>query len=42
VEFLPTSYFVGRNGKVVAETAGLASKDEVEANIKKALATGGE
>ena len=41
VEFLPTSYFVGRNGKVVAETAGLVSKDEVEANIKKALATGG-
>lgn len=41
VEFLPTSYFVGRNGKVVAETAGLASKDQVEANIKKALATGG-
>jgi peroxiredoxin len=41
VEFLPTSYFVGRNGKVVAETAGLASKDEVEANIKKALAAGG-
>ena len=42
VEFLPTSYFVGRNGKVVAETAGLVSKSEVEANIKKALATGGE
>jgi peroxiredoxin len=42
VEVLPTSYFVGRNGKVVAETAGLASKDEVEANIKKALGTGGD
>ncbi len=41
VEFLPTSYFVGRNGKVVAETAGLVSKNEVEANIKKALAAGG-
>ena len=42
VEFLPTSYFVGRDGKVVAESAGLVSKDEVEANIKKALATGGQ
>jgi peroxiredoxin len=42
VEFLPTSYFVGRDGKVVAETAGLVSKDEVEASIKKALAAGGQ
>jgi peroxiredoxin len=42
VEFLPTSYFVGRNGKIVAETAGLVSQDEVEANIKKALAAGGD
>ena len=42
VEFLPTSYFVGRDGKIVAETAGLVSKDEVEASIKKALATGGK
>jgi peroxiredoxin len=42
VEFLPTSYFVGRDGKIVAETAGLVSKDEVEASIKKALAAGGQ
>ncbi len=41
VEFLPTSYFVGRDGKIVSETAGLVSKDEVEASIKKALAAGG-
>ena len=40
VEFLPTSFFVGRDGKVVSETAGLVSKDEVEASIKKALAEG--
>jgi peroxiredoxin len=40
VDVLPTSYFVGRNGRVVAETAGLVAKDEVEANIKKALAAG--
>ena len=42
VEFLPTSYFVGRDGKIVAETAGLVSKSEVEASIKKALAAGGK
>jgi peroxiredoxin len=41
VEFLPTSYFVGRDGKIVADTAGLVSKSEVEASIKKALAAGG-
>jgi peroxiredoxin len=40
IEFLPTSFFVGRDGKVIAETAGLVSKDEVETSIKKALATG--
>jgi len=38
VEFLPTSYYIGRDGKVVEETAGLASRDEIETNIKKALA----
>ncbi len=42
LEFLPTTYYVGRNGKIVEETAGLASKDVIEAHIKKALATGGE
>lgn len=40
VEYLPTSFYVGRDGKVVAQVAGLVSKDEVEANIKKALAEG--
>ena len=40
VEYLPTSYYVGRDGKIVAESAGLISKDEIEANIKKALAAG--
>jgi peroxiredoxin len=38
VDFLPESFYIGRNGKVVEETSGLGSKDEVEANIKKALA----
>jgi len=38
VEVLPTSFYVGRDGKVVEEAAGLISRDEIEANIKKALA----
>ena len=40
VEVLPTSFYVGRDGKVVEEAAGLISRDEIEANIKKALAAG--
>ena len=34
---LPTSFFVDRNGTVVAAQLGLTSKDEIEANIKKSL-----
>jgi len=40
VEVLPTSFYIGRDGKVVEEAAGLISRDEIEANIKKALAAG--
>jgi cytochrome c biogenesis protein CcmG/thiol:disulfide interchange protein DsbE len=36
---LPTSYFVDRKGNVVATQLGLTSKDDIEANIKKALAS---
>jgi thiol-disulfide isomerase/thioredoxin len=34
---LPTSFFVDRNGTVVAAQLGLTSKDEIESNIKKSL-----
>jgi cytochrome c biogenesis protein CcmG/thiol:disulfide interchange protein DsbE len=34
---LPTTFFVDRNGTVVAAQLGLTSKDDIEANIKKAL-----
>jgi cytochrome c biogenesis protein CcmG/thiol:disulfide interchange protein DsbE len=37
---LPTSYFVDRDGTVVAAQLGLTSKDEIEANVRKALGTG--
>ena len=39
VDFLPMTFYVDRAGTVSAETAGLASKDEVEANIKKIVAS---
>ena len=34
---LPTSFFLDRDGKVVAAQLGLTSKSEIESNIKKAL-----
>jgi cytochrome c biogenesis protein CcmG/thiol:disulfide interchange protein DsbE len=37
LDAMPTSFFVDRNGKVVAAQEGLTSKDDVEANIHKAL-----
>jgi len=35
---LPSSFYVDRNGKVVAATVGLGSESDIESNIKKALA----
>src|SRR2546422_8666669 len=40
VQFLPTTYFIGRDGKVVAHEFGLKSRSEFEDNIKKALGQG--
>jgi cytochrome c biogenesis protein CcmG/thiol:disulfide interchange protein DsbE len=37
LDALPASYFVDRNGTVVAAQVGLTSKDEIEASIRKAL-----
>ena len=46
VEFLPESFYVARDGKVMLATAGLTSenggKDEIEANIRKLVAEGGQ
>lgn len=41
LEVLPMSFYVDKNGLIVAETAGLGPKDEVEAHIKKTIASGG-
>jgi peroxiredoxin len=40
VDALPTTFYVDRNGKVVAATIGLVDREEIEANIKKALGSG--
>jgi thiol-disulfide isomerase/thioredoxin len=42
IDGLPTTFFIDRNGKVVASTVGLAPRDEIEADIKKALGSGGQ
>jgi peroxiredoxin len=42
IDALPTTFFVDRNGKVVATTVGLADRDEIEADIKKALGNGAQ
>jgi peroxiredoxin len=40
LDALPATFFIDRNGKVVASTVGLAPRAEIEANIRKAIASG--
>jgi len=40
VDVLPMSFYVDSKGVVQEQTAGLGSKDEIEANIKKLIAGG--
>ena len=40
VDVYPTSFFIDRGGKIVGASFGLTSKDDLEANIKKALGEG--
>ena len=40
LDALPTTFFIDRNGKVVASTVGLAPRGEIEANIRKAIESG--
>ena len=37
VQFLPATFYVGRDGKIVDEVFGLKSRTEIEDNVKKAL-----
>ena len=41
LDVLPVSFYVDKTGKVVLQTAGLGSKERVEENIKKLIASGG-
>ena len=38
--FLPATFYIGRDGKVVDKVFGLKGRDEIEESIKKALAEG--
>ncbi|RRA50114.1 TlpA disulfide reductase family protein [Acidipila sp. EB88] len=40
IDLLPQSFYVDRNGKIVAVITGAGSKQEAEADIKKAIASG--
>jgi len=37
---LPTTFFIGRDGKIIDQAAGLVSRSEIEQNIKIGLAQG--
>ena len=37
VQFLPATFYIGRDGKVVDKVFGLKGRAEIEDNIKKAL-----
>jgi peroxiredoxin len=40
VEFLPVTFYVGRNGRIVEKVFGLKGREEIEHNVRKALAHG--
>ena len=41
-DYLPVTYYIDAQGKVVTQTPGAPSKDEVEANIRRILPAGGQ
>ena len=40
IDAMPTTFFIDRNGKIVASTIGLAPRDVIESDIRKAIASG--
>ena len=38
LDVLPATFFIGRNGKIVAQSVGLAPKEEAESNVQKITA----
>ncbi len=39
VQYLPTTFFIGRNGAIVDKLTGLLDRKDIEDSVKKALAT---
>ena len=39
VEFLPTSFYIDRDGKIVGKGTGLLARGEIEDNVRKALSS---
>ena len=39
VQFLPETFYIGRDGKVISSAFGLKGRGEIEDNVKKALAS---
>lgn len=37
IEYLPSTFYINRNGKVIEHAFGLVSRSEIEANIERAL-----
>src|SRR5216683_3105279 len=42
VQFLPSTFYIGRDGKILERVFGLVSRSEIESNIQKALAQQGQ
>jgi thiol-disulfide isomerase/thioredoxin len=40
VQGLPTSFYIGRDGKIVGQHAGLVSREDIETNIRRAMNQG--
>jgi thiol-disulfide isomerase/thioredoxin len=40
-DYLPETYYIDKNGKIVDQTIGVHSKDELEADIQKVIGSGG-
>lgn len=39
-DYLPETFYIGKNGKIVEQTVGVNTKDELEADVKKAIGSG--
>jgi len=39
VQFLPTSFYIDREGKIIGKGTGLLGRSEIEENVRKALAS---